>query len=613
MNAESELLTFLSEPELAEMESLLFGLSSSSGEASPDAWDEWLNALFPRYVRAGFAARHEAFWGWAWSIEPEDSPRPFVGIWPRGGGKSTSAELAATALGVRGKRRYCLYVRETQDQADKSVSNIAALLESDSVGTYYPDHAEKMVGKFGNSKGWRREQLRTAGGFTIDALGLDTASRGIKVDDQRPDLIVLDDIDNKHDSPATTAKKIATITTSILPAGATNVAVLAIQNLIIPDGVFTRMADGRADYLATRIVSGPHPAIEGLKTELVEDAETGTRRAVIVEGAPTWAGQGLTECQDLIDLIGLDAFNKESQHDVLGKREGRALRYDSKRHLEDLTDDEAKALVRLGKPFAGLDFGDWRFHFTLRASDTAGRLHQIGEYFSQRESLEHRARVIHCILTFYGCPRSIPIRGDAANPTDIREINLAFKRIGSPYHVYAVTSENKSRRTAVERENDLFDRDALFYRRGVMNAMQGAVAQLWPTLGWDETPDPVPDLRHWRLGYNASSGGVDTEGSRLQWEAEHWSYPVPKEGEAQEQDPDDNTADGADGIASDRYAIMSHLKPGREPVEEDKPDRNKDTGLGELMARENAKNEAQRKKQERIAQRVLKQMRKGAR
>jgi hypothetical protein len=583
------------------------------GEPAPEPWDEWLPALFPAYVRGGFAARHGEFWDWVWDIEPASAPRPFVAIWPRGGGKSTSAELAAAALGVRGKRRYCLYVRETQENADKSVGNIAALLESDAVERHYPPHAEKKVGKFGESKGWRRERLRTAGGLTIDAIGLDTAARGVKVEDQRPDLIILDDIDGKHDSAATTAKKISTITSSILPAGATNVAVLAIQNLIIPDGVFTRMVDGRADYLATRIVSGPYPAVDDMQTELVEDEETGTRRAIIVGGTATWEGQSLAVCQDQVDLFGLSSFLKECQHEVQDTREGRALRYDATRHRKDLTDDECRALVALGQAFAGLDFGDWRFGFVLRASDVAGRLHQIGEYFSQRESLEHRARVITCICAHYGITGRIPMRGDAANPQDIRELNLAFKRIASRLVVHAVTNENKSRRTAVERENDLLERDALFYRRGVASHMQTAVNAEWERR---EYPGDPPDVRHWRLGYNTTSAGTEMEGSRLQWEAEHWSYPIPKEGEAQRQDPDDHTADGADLIAADRYAIMSHLRPGREKQEEEKRQPNVDPHWDEFArkAKERERNEERRKRaEERRVQRVLKQIRKGKR
>jgi hypothetical protein len=129
------------------------------------------------------------------------------------------------ALGVRGKRKYVLYVRETQEQADKSVANVAALLESKAVASYYPEHGDRMVSKFGASRGWRRNRLRTSGGFTVDAIGLDTAARGVKVEEQRPDLIILDDIDDKHDSAGATARKIKTITTSILPAGSSNAAI----------------------------------------------------------------------------------------------------------------------------------------------------------------------------------------------------------------------------------------------------------------------------------------------------------------------------------------------------------------------------------------------------
>lgn len=546
---------------------------------APEGWRAWLEGLFPRHVGAGFAPHHEEFWEHVESIQIDSRPDPFVGIWGRGGAKSSSVELGVTRLGVENRRRYFLYVRETQDMADKSVANIGALLSSDAITRHYPDHADKAVNKFGAAIGWRRNRLVTAGGMVVDALGLDTASRGLKFDDQRPDCIILDDIDGKLDSPTTTAKKIATITTSILPAGSGNVAVLAIQNLIIPDGVFTRMVDGRADYLARRIVSGPHPAIRDLTWEWRDDVETGTRRAIITGGTPSWQGQDLRTCQHMIDTIGIHAFLKECQHEVTDRSEGLALKVEP-RHQEALTDEEARELVALGQPFAGLDFGDWRFGFVFRAADTEGRLHQIGEYFSQRETLEHRAKVLHCILTHYGAPSGIRQRGDAANPTDIREINQAFRRIGSPFKVHAVTSENKSRKTAVERVNDLLDRDALLYRKDVMEAMQRAVDAEWK-LEWGARPN----VTRWMLGYNVSSSGMEMIGSRLWWEVHHWGYPVPKEGEAQKQDPDDHTADGADLIAADRYAIMSQIRPGKEKEEPKERDRNEDDGLEKLLER----------------------------
>lgn len=290
--------------------------NASAALPAPKGWRQWLATLFPKYVRGGFAQRHVMFWDWLWAIHLDDDPEPFVGIWPRGGAKSTSAELGVTALGVRGRRKYAWYVRDTQPRADDSVSNIATLLESSSLARYYPEHGERKVGKFGDSKGWRRNRLRTAGGFTIDALGLDVAGRGAKIDEQRPDLIILDDIDTRHDTPDATDKKLATIKDSLLPAGTANCGVIAIQNLIIAHGVFARLSDGTADFLARRLVSGPEPALVKMTTTNETDPATGIIRAVITGGTPTWQGQGIRECQQIMDRIGLGSFKRECQHEV---------------------------------------------------------------------------------------------------------------------------------------------------------------------------------------------------------------------------------------------------------------------------------------------------------
>lgn len=520
------------------------------GVPAPTDWEPWLAELFPQHVKHPFADRHKEFWDWCWGIDVDDSPRPFVGVWPRGGAKSTSAELGAAALGLRGRRRYALYVRETQEQADKSVGNIAALLESEAVARHYPDHADRMLSKFGSSLGWRRNRVRTAGGFTVDAIGLDTAARGIKVEEQRPDLIIFDDIDGKLDTAAATAKKIAIITTSLLPAGSANVAVMAIQNLIIPDGVFSRLVDGRADFLADRIVSGPFPAVIGLKTEKVEDPESGTLKDVITDGVASWEGQDLASCQTSINLFGLSAFLAECQHDVSARKEGVALKL-ADAHLVDMTDAQVRELVAMGRVFGGIDFGAWRFGVTVFAADRMGVITAIIEYFSQRQELSERAKDVHELCARYGIDRLV-FRGDAANPTDIMELNAAWKRgwddedgerVTSRLRVSPVAMVNKERVTSVTRINELLSRMALRIRRTIGAGMR------------------------WREGMNAAKAGTETDGSRLLWEMKHWSYPIPQEGKAQVQDPDDNTADGADSIASMRYGIMSWLRPANEAEE----------------------------------------------
>lgn len=276
----------------------------------------WLMALAPQYAYSPFGDHHVQFWTWAWQVTPGERPEPFVAIWPRGGAKSTSAEMCVVALGARRKRRYCLYVSETQDQADDHVANIAALLESTEISYAYPELGERLMGKFGSAKGWRRNRIRTATGFTVDAIGLDSAARGIKLEDMRPDLMIFDDIDGENDGEHITEKKIRTITRKLLPAGSQDCAVIAIQNKVHDDSIFARLADGRADFLRDRIVSGPIPAVWNFEWAERND------RFVIVGGTPSWEGMSLEAAQGLLNDIGLTAFLAECQHSTVSMTGG---------------------------------------------------------------------------------------------------------------------------------------------------------------------------------------------------------------------------------------------------------------------------------------------------
>ncbi|HEY1119913.1 MAG TPA: hypothetical protein VGE43_19515 [Acidimicrobiales bacterium] len=280
--------------------------TSYPGVLDAEPWPVWLAAILPGYCTYPFGDHHAELWEWVWAMEPGVRPEAFVAVWPRGGAKSTSAEAACVALGARRQRRYALYVCDTQDRADDHVANIGSMLESDRVEMFYPECADRLVGKFGNSKGWRRNRLRCANGFTVDAIGLDTAARGVKLEDQRPDLIVIDDIDGQHDSATTTRKKVDRITKALIPAGSEDVAVLAVQNLIAPNGVFARIVDGRADFLRRRHVSGPIPALREFRA-----LPDGT-----VTGEATWEGQSVERCNDMVADMGLRAFRSECQHDT---------------------------------------------------------------------------------------------------------------------------------------------------------------------------------------------------------------------------------------------------------------------------------------------------------
>jgi hypothetical protein len=275
-------------------------------------WRHWLTTLFPNHFTGRFAVHHDDLWDWLWTIRLGQVPEPgaFIAIWPRGAGKSTNAEAACACFAARLTRRYGLYVSGTQAQADKHVQTVAAMLGAEAVETHYPEAARRMVNKYGHSQGWRRNRLHTNSGFVLDALGLDVASRGLKSGDHRPDFLIIDDVDSKHDTVTEVRRKIEILTHTIIPAGSRDLAILGIQNLIHRNSVFAQLSDTRAEFLLNRAISGPFPALNNLAYE----HQGG--RYVITSGHPTWEGQTLADCELELNRIGPAAFIAECQQEI---------------------------------------------------------------------------------------------------------------------------------------------------------------------------------------------------------------------------------------------------------------------------------------------------------
>jgi hypothetical protein len=220
------------------------------------------------------------------------------------------AEAIALFAGVTGRRQYVWYVSGTQHLADQHVDSISIMLESSHFEFYFPVFTRRQLSKYGHARGWRRNRLRTAGGYTVDAIGLDVSIRGMKIEEQRPDLIILDDIDTPFSSEQAVDALISKLTGSIIPAGSSDLAILCIQNLVDRNGFFGRLANGKADYLHDHIMSGPFPAVEGLAVERQDG------RYAITGGRATWEGQSLEICERQINDWGLTAFLAEAQHEI---------------------------------------------------------------------------------------------------------------------------------------------------------------------------------------------------------------------------------------------------------------------------------------------------------
>jgi predicted phage terminase large subunit-like protein len=275
-----------------------------------EGYEEWLHEHFGHIATSSLAPHHHALYRWFDSLKPGLRPAPRIEIWARGAAKSSTAEIATAFLATRRplRKRFCLYVSGTQDQADLHVKSIASLLET--------VKEERAIGRYGHSKGWRRDQLLTEQGFVVAGFGLDTALRGVKIENARPDLFVLDDIDSEADTPKTVAKKIQALTSAVLPTGAPDAAILVIQNLIHEEGIVAQLADGRAEFLLDREVMPVVPAIRGDFRYELQTLENGRKAYRIISGEPTWSGQSIEVCERQMSDWGLRAFLREAQHDV---------------------------------------------------------------------------------------------------------------------------------------------------------------------------------------------------------------------------------------------------------------------------------------------------------
>lgn len=233
------------------------------------------------------------------------------------------------------------------------------------------------------------------------------------------------------------------------------------------------------------------------------------------------------------------------EHGLFMRPTGAVYPFDLSTHGVDLEGADLAQYIRTARLYGQLDLGKWRFAFAWGGVSPDGVLTMIDEVFSQNEDADTRARRIHTQLTTYGVGRDgreILIYGDCADPDGLLELNQALERIDSPFRVMAVEAKLKSRQAGVMRVESLLTRGALKVRR----AMGRGVT--------------------WYQGRNASSSGRPVLGSRWIWEAQNWQYPKMPDGKVQKDDPDDNTADGADMMDGTRYLVMQWLTAQDVPV-----------------------------------------------
>ncbi len=320
----------------------------------------WLKTIFPAAFEEDFSVQHRQFWELFWSVLMrireqkkydilamqipkeyliESHEYTILLILGRGLGKSMTLEASSVMRGAILSGGYCLYISESQDQADEHNGNCKILIESPEsrLLEYYPPMAVADVATIEGVRAKDRIDIFiTESGWICRSKGMNSKLRGLRIGNRRPDDINLDDIDSVNDTPDVSYKKLRQLTASVIPTQARRYTTIKFgQNLITETGVINQIYTGKSDALAERTTVGVQNTFTHLEYETYLDETDGrVRHRILPESVPSWSGVDLPQAQKFLNDSGLETFLAEYQNEFEHLRTGRVFHeYDESRHL----------------------------------------------------------------------------------------------------------------------------------------------------------------------------------------------------------------------------------------------------------------------------------------
>jgi phage terminase large subunit-like protein len=167
---------------------------------------------------------HEAWLDEAmeWGTTPDRD----IYVAPRGTGKSTWFFLVIPMwAAATGRIKFAAAFADSATQAEGHLSTFRTELERNVLlRADYPDLCKPARRQTGATMADNRGMVHAKSGFAFAARGIDSGTLGLKVGDQRPDLILMDDIEPGESSYSEfqVEKRLSTVTDVILPMGSAN-------------------------------------------------------------------------------------------------------------------------------------------------------------------------------------------------------------------------------------------------------------------------------------------------------------------------------------------------------------------------------------------------------
>jgi len=153
-----------------------------------DDYIRWFEYYFPNYAQCKCAWFHKQF---ADDMLQNTEIYELLEIY-RSGAKSVHADMGVPLfLYYTGRLKFMLLIGETEKKAQKLLSACQAQLQ----------YNKRLINDYGNRfklGDWAAGEFLTTDGVRFMSLGFGQNPRGVREEDQRPDYIVVDDVDNKR-------------------------------------------------------------------------------------------------------------------------------------------------------------------------------------------------------------------------------------------------------------------------------------------------------------------------------------------------------------------------------------------------------------------------------
>jgi predicted phage terminase large subunit-like protein len=162
---------------------------------------------------------------------------------PRGHAKSTLVSFFYVMWSIcYCKEHFILILSATANQAEKLLSSVSTALETNRI--LQEDFSEVFNPKEKAKTKWTQEEIVTPNNIMIAARSVGQNFRGIKHDQYRPSLIILDDVDGEKNTYNTDSRKkvFNWFVQTVLKAGAPKALnMIAVGTLLHPDSLLGRL------------------------------------------------------------------------------------------------------------------------------------------------------------------------------------------------------------------------------------------------------------------------------------------------------------------------------------------------------------------------------------